>query len=98
MAVKAASINPIDYKIVEGKLKDMLSLNLPFSIGYDLSGVVVEKGSDVLNFEIGDEVYARIPQHQMGIVAAQATVRTDEAAKIPVSISPDHRSRILTLA
>jgi NADPH:quinone reductase-like Zn-dependent oxidoreductase len=56
--VKAASINPIDYKMVEGHLKDMISLNLPSTIGFDVSGVVVEKGVDVNNFEIGD-VYSR---------------------------------------
>jgi NADPH:quinone reductase-like Zn-dependent oxidoreductase len=28
--------------------------------------VVVEKGADVNNFEIGDEVYSRVPQEQMG--------------------------------
>jgi NADPH:quinone reductase-like Zn-dependent oxidoreductase len=42
--------------MVEGHLKDMISLNLPSTIGFDVSGVVVEKGVDV-NFEIGDEVY-----------------------------------------
>jgi NADPH:quinone reductase-like Zn-dependent oxidoreductase len=41
--VKAASLNPIDYKMVEGHLKDMISLNLPSTIGFDVSGVVVEK-------------------------------------------------------
>jgi NADPH:quinone reductase-like Zn-dependent oxidoreductase len=41
--VKAASLNPIDYKMVEGHLKDMISLNLPSTIGFDVSGVVVER-------------------------------------------------------
>jgi NADPH:quinone reductase-like Zn-dependent oxidoreductase len=45
--VKAASLNPIDYKMVEGHLKDMISLNLPSTIGFDVSGVVVEKGVQV---------------------------------------------------
>jgi NADPH:quinone reductase-like Zn-dependent oxidoreductase len=35
----AASLNPIDYKLVEGKLKDMISLDLPITIGFDVSGV-----------------------------------------------------------
>jgi NADPH:quinone reductase-like Zn-dependent oxidoreductase len=38
---EAASLNPIDYKL-EGKLKDMISLDLP-TIGFDVSGVVIEK-------------------------------------------------------
>jgi NADPH:quinone reductase-like Zn-dependent oxidoreductase len=36
---------------VEGKLKDMISLDLPITIGFDVSGVVVEKSTDVTNFK-----------------------------------------------
>ncbi|MEZ7500565.1 NADP-dependent oxidoreductase [Flavobacterium sp. Arc3] len=85
--VKAASLNPIDYKMVEGKLKDMISLNLPSTIGFDVSGVVVEKGSDVKNFEIGDEVYSRVPQEQMGTVAEFVSVNSDLVAKKPKNSS-----------
>ncbi len=90
--VKAASINPIDYKIVEGKLKDMLSLNLPVTIGFDVSGVVVEKGADVLTFEIGDEVYARVPQEQMGTMAEFVAVHSNLVAKKPDNISFEEAS------
>jgi NADPH:quinone reductase-like Zn-dependent oxidoreductase len=85
--VKAASINPIDYKLVQGHLKEMLSLNFPITIGYDLSGVVVEKGVDVTNFEIGDAVYSRVPQEQMGTVAEFVSVHCDVVAKKPENIS-----------
>lgn len=85
--VKAASLNPIDYKIVEGKLKDMISLNLPTTIGFDVSGVVVEKGVDVNNFEIGDEVYSRVPQEQMGTVAEFVSINSDLVAKKPINNS-----------
>ena len=85
--VKAAALNPIDYKIVEGKLKDMVSLNLPVTIGYDVSGVVVEKGSGVSNFDIGDEVFARVPQEQMGTVAEFVAVDSSKVALKPDNIS-----------
>jgi len=85
--VKAASLNPIDYKIVEGKLKDMISLNLPSTIGFDVSGVVVEKGADVNNFEIGDEIYSRVPQEQMGTIAEFVNINSDLVAKKPKNIS-----------
>lgn len=85
--VKAASLNPIDYKLVQGKLKDMIPLDLPITIGYDVSGVVVEKGEDVKNFEIGDEVYSRVPQEQMGTVAEFVVVSSDLVAKKPENIS-----------
>jgi NADPH:quinone reductase-like Zn-dependent oxidoreductase len=57
-------LNPIDYKLVEGKLKDMISLDLPITIGFDVS-VVIEKSTGVTNL-IGDEIYCRVPQEQMG--------------------------------
>jgi NADPH:quinone reductase-like Zn-dependent oxidoreductase len=77
--VKAASLNPIDYKMVEGKLKDMISLNLPSTIGFDVSGVVVEKGADVNN--------SRVPQEQMGTVAEFVSVNSDLVAKKPKNSS-----------
>tara|TARA_R100001369_G_scaffold92896_1_gene141137 strand:- start:162674 stop:163666 length:993 start_codon:yes stop_codon:yes gene_type:complete len=87
IAVKAASINPIDYKLVEGHLKDMVPLDLPSTIGYDVSGVVVEKGANVNNFEIDDEVYARVPQEQMGTVAEFVAVDIEKVALKPSNIS-----------
>lgn len=94
IAVKAASINPIDYKIVEGKLKDMLTLNLPVTVGYDVSGVVVEKGSDVLNFGIGDEVFARAPQEQMGTIAEFVAVHSNLVSLKPENLSFEHASAL----
>lgn len=85
--VKAASLNPIDYKLVEGHLKDMVSLNLPCTIGYDVSGVVLEKGADVSNFQVGDKVYSRVPQEQMGTITEYVAVNSDVVAKKPDNIS-----------
>jgi NADPH:quinone reductase-like Zn-dependent oxidoreductase len=85
--VKAASLNPIDYKLVEGHLKDMVTLNLPCPIGFDVSGVVVEKGADVSNFEVGDKVYSRVPQEQMGTVSEFVAVNSEVVAKNPTNIS-----------
>ncbi len=87
VAVKAVSLNPIDFKLAEGKLKEMVHLNLPSTIGFDVSGVVTEIGADVTDFEIGDEVYSRVPQEQMGTVTAFVAVSSDVVAKKPVSIS-----------
>jgi NADPH:quinone reductase-like Zn-dependent oxidoreductase len=86
-------LNPIDYKLVEGKLKDMISLDLPITIGFDVSGVV-EKSTGVTNFEIGDEIYCRVPQEQMGTIAEFVAVNSaktkaqnssfEEAAGLPL--------------
>ena len=56
----AASVNPLDIKVVNGKLKGLGKYTLPATMGYDVSGKIVEKGENVSNFNIGDEVYAYV--------------------------------------
>jgi NADPH:quinone reductase-like Zn-dependent oxidoreductase len=85
--VKAASLNPIDYKLAEGHLKDMVPLKLPCTIGFDVSGVVIEKGADVSNLEVGDKVYSRVPPEQMGAVSEYVAVNSEVVAKKPTNIS-----------
>ncbi|TDN88070.1 NADPH:quinone reductase-like Zn-dependent oxidoreductase [Salegentibacter sp. 24] len=87
VGVKAASLNPIDYKMAQGHLKELLTLELPVTIGFDVSGVVVEKGADVSDFEIGDEIYSRVPHEQMGTVAEFVIINDDKVAKKPENIS-----------
>jgi NADPH:quinone reductase-like Zn-dependent oxidoreductase len=84
---KAAGLNPIDYKMVAGGLRDIISLDLPNTIGYDVSGVIVEKGDQVRNFEIGDAVYGRVPQNQMGTVAEYVLVDHTVVSKKPANIT-----------
>lgn len=55
--VHAASINPIDYKIRAGYLKEMVPLQFPATMGGDFAGVILELGEGVTNFKIGDLVY-----------------------------------------
>ncbi len=53
--VHATALNPLDYQIRRGDYTDYVPL--PAIIGHDVSGVVEEKGSDVTEFNVGDEVY-----------------------------------------
>ncbi|MBT3208780.1 MAG: NADP-dependent oxidoreductase [Bacteroidetes bacterium] len=85
--VKAAAINPIDKLIVLGYLQDMLPIPMPSTIAYDVSGIVVEKGDEVSNFEIGDLVYSRVPQEQMGTIAEYVAVTSVAVSKKPGNIS-----------
>ena len=57
--VYAASINPIDWKIRRGYLKDFAPLNFSVTIGGNFSGVVVGLGEGVSEFKTGDEVYGQ---------------------------------------
>src|SRR5476651_1172514 len=57
--VHAAGINPVDWKIREGHLKEMLPHVFPLILGWDLSGVVDSLGSGLTSLKLGDEVYSR---------------------------------------
>ena len=85
--VKAAAINPIDKSIVLGNLQGMLPIPLPSTSAYDVSGIVVETGNEVSNFEIGDLVYSRVPQEQMGTLAEFVAVTSVAVSKKPGNIS-----------
>ena len=85
--VKAAAINPIDKSIILGNLQGMLPIPLPSTSAYDVSGIVVEKGNEVSNFEIGDLVYSRVPQEQMGTLAVFVAVTSTAVSKKPGNIS-----------
>lgn len=57
--VQAASLNPFDYKVRRGYMKDMIPLTLPVTIGGDFSGIVTEVGDDVSGFKVGDVVFGQ---------------------------------------
>lgn len=58
--IYAAGVNPLDIKVIEGKLKSVSTFQLPATLGYDVSGIIVEKGENVTNFNIGDEVFSKV--------------------------------------
>lgn len=53
--IKASGFNPIDYQMLENELERKL-IKSPI-LGRELSGIIVEKGTDVTQFNIGDEVF-----------------------------------------
>jgi NADPH:quinone reductase-like Zn-dependent oxidoreductase len=57
--VTAAGINPIDWKIRSGAMKDFMPLELPTILGYDYSGVVRSVGKGVEGYAEGDKVFGR---------------------------------------
>ncbi|WP_396836954.1 NADP-dependent oxidoreductase [Mycobacterium sp. ITM-2016-00317] len=55
--VRAASVNPIDYLLRAGAIRDVFPLELPAIPGRDAAGVVDEVGSAVMNAAVGDVVF-----------------------------------------
>ncbi len=60
--IMAAGINPIDWKIRRGMLKIATGNKFPLQLGFDYGGIIVEKGSQVEQFQIGDEVFGFLNQ------------------------------------
>ncbi|TWT14036.1 NADP-dependent oxidoreductase [Reyranella sp. CPCC 100927] len=81
--VRAAGLNPVDFKFRQGKLRAILRPTLPLVLGNELAGDVVAIGSDVKRFRIGDTVFARVAKDRAGAFAEQACVDEDDAARIP---------------
>src|SRR5262245_9083661 len=57
--VHAAGVNPIDWKIRSGALKDWIHHSFPFVPGVDFSGVVEEAGPKVQKFNPGDDPFGQ---------------------------------------
>src|SRR5580700_2318574 len=56
--IEAASVNPVDYKIREGKFAKASDDALPITLGRDLSGMVEACGSSADQSIVGQPVYA----------------------------------------
>lgn len=84
--VHAVGLNPIDNKIPTGAFKPIIKLALPVVMGSDLAGVVVEVGSHVTRFKLGDAVFASIFDLGTGSLAEFAVVPESAAAIKPANL------------
>ncbi len=81
--VRAAGLNPVDFKFRQGKLRAILRPKLPFVLGNEFAGEVIGVGDDVKQFRVGDRVFARIAKERAGAFAEQACVDEDHVAHMP---------------
>jgi alcohol dehydrogenase len=96
--VHAASVNPVDFKIRDGKLKLVRPYPLPLILGNDLAGVVVEVGASVRGFQPGDEVYARADKDRIGSFAEFIAVRAESVALRPASLTMEQAASMPLVA
>ena len=83
--IEAASVNPLDLKILAGYMKEVFPVELPYVPGTDFSGVVEAVGTQVTHLRVGDRVVGRsAPQHG-GAFAQSLTL----AAADLCAIAPD---------
>ncbi len=87
IAVKAAGLNPLDFKIRDGKTKLVLDVKPPIALGCDVAGVVDEIGSGVTKFKVGDEVYVRLEKNRMAGFSTYVCAHEDVVAIKPSKIT-----------
>jgi NADPH:quinone reductase-like Zn-dependent oxidoreductase len=86
--IRAAGVNPVDWKVREGHRREALAYRMPFVPGWDVSGVVEATGPNVTLLAKGDEVYGYPSVVRNGAYAEYAVVPEAELALKPRSI--DH--------
>jgi NADPH:quinone reductase-like Zn-dependent oxidoreductase len=82
--LSSASINPIDYKIRRGDMKEIIPIQLPAILGYDLAGQVVALGEGVTGVEVNALVMA-VADHTY---AEYVTCKAKDLAHIPAGLNP----------
>jgi NADPH:quinone reductase-like Zn-dependent oxidoreductase len=86
--VRAAGINPVDWKMREGNLREWFSL--PLILGKDVAGEVVDVGSRVQGIQVGDAVYGHINHAFAQFTKAKAA----EIALKPATLDPIHAAAV----
>lgn len=89
--IKAASINPVDYKVRNGDLKAIMPYKFPLILGHDCSGIISDIGHDVTRFKIGDEVYTR---SEIGTLAEYVCANESDVAIKPKNLSFEEAASI----
>ena len=90
VSVKAAGVNPSDWKLREGFFKQMVPLQFPATLGMDFSGVIEKVGVGVASdLKQGDEVYGQsgVFAGGSGAFAEMALANADKIAHKPKTLS-----------
>ncbi|MFF0042704.1 NADP-dependent oxidoreductase [Streptomyces mirabilis] len=96
--IQAASVNPLDRMIRDGEMKAILPYRVPFVLGNDLAGVVVEVGAAVTQYAVGDEVFARPDKDRIGTFAELIAVHQDDVAIKPATLTMEEAASLPLVA
>ncbi len=92
--MKAASVNPIDWKIAKGDLKALLKFPFPIMLGSDGAGIIEQLGDGVSDFKVGDEVFFRCYKMDMGTFAQYFVLPANLVARKPSNMSFEEAASI----
>jgi NADPH:quinone reductase-like Zn-dependent oxidoreductase len=87
--VKAASINPVDWKVRSGELRFITGFSFPKILGTDFAGVIIDVGRGAAGFKLNDRVYgtSSVVMRRSGTLTEQLSVATGSLRLIPESLS-----------
>lgn len=93
--VAATSFNPSDIGLRRGLLRSVFPLDLPYTLGGDVAGTIVELGDSVHTLAVGDRVIGRLDTGGAAakyvtaaagtVVAAPTAIPLPDAAAIPIA-------------
>jgi NADPH:quinone reductase-like Zn-dependent oxidoreductase len=89
----ASSVNPADFKMRSGAMKDLFPITFPAVLGLDVAGVVSAVGSGVTKFKPGDKVFA----HASQCYASLVVVKEADLAHIPNGIQVEASAALPTV-
>lgn len=92
--MKATSVNPIDWKLREGYLKEIMPFDFPIILGWDAAGIIKKTGKSVTHFKVGDAVFARPDTTRFGTYAEFAAIDEDKLSLKPENISFEEAASI----
>ncbi|MFE0721845.1 NADP-dependent oxidoreductase [Streptomyces rochei] len=78
VAVRAAGVNPVDWRLREGQVLGAHPIELPAGVGLDAAGVVDEVGEGVDGVEVGDPVFGEGSDTYAEFAVLSAWVRMPE--------------------
>ena len=85
--VRAVSVNPLDWKLRQGFMKDMVPLQFPFTPGGDFAGTVAVSGSGSTRWAVGEAVFGRVDPMVGGAYAEFVAVAPDAIERKPDNLS-----------
>lgn len=87
--VRAASVNPVDWKVRQGHLDRIMDVHFPVIPGWDVAGVVEQVGLDTPEFQVGDEVFGYVRRDDVhhGALAEYVSAPVRTLAHKPASLS-----------
>jgi alcohol dehydrogenase len=70
--VHAASVNPVDFKLRDGKLRLLRRYRFPLILGHDCAGEVVRVGEKATRFKVGDRIFSRPRNGRIGTLRSSS--------------------------